>query len=201
MSTTVVQSGESNSSDVSQASSVSVINIDQSGNSNESDVDQTFGTRGSLVNVTQIGDSNTSKIEQSSDGPGNPPFSFATSATVAQNGVNDQSTITQQAAGATAFVTQIGAVDGNVSTITQDGLSDDPLLGNSATVLQDGDLNQSTIIQFGTELTADITQTGDGNFSMLTQNGSDNSFTLTQDGGDSSTVTQSGSGNSATVNQ
>ena len=131
MTTDVLQSGERNDSVVNQASRLSVIDIDQIGNDNVSTVTQSFGTRGSTASVTQSGDDNLSDIVQRSDGPGAPPFSFETSATVDQRGLSDESFITQESTAATAFVTQIGTLAGNLSTINQDGPIDDVLLGLS----------------------------------------------------------------------
>lgn len=136
------------------------------------------------VHVSQVGDGNRSIVRQTQNSDG-------ATASIVQNGDDNEGLIEQRAGAQTAGVVQAG--QGNLASIIQDGGS-----GNVAQVVQTGGLNQAAISQMAANIqnTAVAIQTGERNVAAVDQAGSGNTTLLAQTGDDNlMKVEQTGDGN------
>jgi hypothetical protein len=179
---TIIQSGDGNTSSITQGGESGLASNDQDGVGNGSTILQAgggfFGV-GNETSVVQKGNSNQSLVDQSG-GVDLELFPAGNLAEVSQDGNNNGSTITQGALGGhTASVSQTG--DMLTSGIDQSGLF------NTATVEQEMSNQNSTITQSGGGLitplfnTADVSQVATaGNNSTITQSGIFNNSVVMQ---------------------
>jgi hypothetical protein len=189
----VEQTGTSLGAEVRQDGDFNNSWIYQNGNSSQVG----NALNGSSAGVIQTGDNNSSLVDQD-------PSSYATT-NVTQIGDHNNSTVIQEVTGgaganrSSADVDQLG--NNNLSNVTQTSALNNARL--DATVLQDGDWNNSAVTQGGQDNEASVSQDGNYHASTVTQSGEDADATVTQTGNNqTSFVTQQDdAGASATVRQ
>lgn len=187
------QIGQYNSSTITQnvfeedANPYSDVNVYQDGIANVSDVTQ----RGSdaLVDVFQIGDNNQSLVEQGAN--------REMTASVRQEGSDNESTISQVARTVTATVDQSGT--SQFSDISQGPQS----RFATATVTQSNDNNTSYVNQTNTSATATVTQWGTDGMSTINQSDGSGAEAILEQAGfaNESLITQTGDDQYAFVSQ
>lgn len=217
----IMQSGVSNFGDVSQEGDNNIGSVIQSGidhsdavmyqlgNSNTTNLVQ-FGVGTAYSTVGQWGNNNQAYVTQAGTNRSTVAQGFAgeftggansngSYASVSQNntGGAQNSSIIEQHAASSAYVTQVGF--NNLSNVLQTAGS----TGSTANVAQYAFNNVSSVTQTSASNLANILQNGSSNTSTVTQGGAgSNTASVSQStNGNTSTVTQNGSGGSATVNQ
>ena len=178
----ILQDGIGNDSSIAQGGESGFASNTQTGNDNSSVIVQSGGTPffGNSAVVSQTGNDNESEVFQTSSNGDLPIVPDGTTASVTQNGDDNFSTISQKPLGGhLATVLQTG--NGGFSLIEQDGLL------NTATLTQGMEDNTSEIFQTGPSVvgpvgnTATVMQTAtSGNFSTVSQSGVLNTSTVMQ---------------------
>ncbi|MCL3880774.1 hypothetical protein [Marivita sp. GX14005] len=178
----ILQDGDGNASIIAQGGESGVAFSSQFGNDNSSDIVQSGGIPGlgNATTVVQDGDRNTSTVTQSSTNGDLPVVPSGTVANVQQTGNDNESHVTQKPLGGHfASVMQMG--DDHFSLIEQDGLL------NIAKVTQELHDQSSEVHQTGPSIVGPL-----GNTAIVNQ-------TITA--GNTSYVSQQGIGNQSTVLQ